>query len=118
MCQGAGSDCYTCSTYTFGMRQQESSVPPFPILLLGPYPPPNGGVQTNLVAIRNYVVERGHRCSVINLTGFHQPDHDGVFFPKSAGSVVKLLFRLPSRIIHIHIGGELSVRLLLLGLFC
>ena len=32
------------------------------VVQLGPYPPPHGGVQTNLVAIREYLRRRGHAC--------------------------------------------------------
>lgn len=88
------------------------------VLLLGPYPPPNGGVQTNLVAIRRLLLERGISCQVINLTRFRQPDHDGIFFPAGALDLLQLLLRLRFDIVHLHIGGDLSPRLLGLGLVC
>ncbi len=64
------------------------------------------------------MLERGHPCSVINLTGFRQEDHDNIYFPKGPFAVVLLLLRLPSRVIHFHIGGELSLRMLLLAWLC
>ena len=88
------------------------------VLLLGPYPPPYGGVQTNLVAIRRRLLEQGVPCRVINLTRYRQPDHDGVLFPKSSLEVVRLLLSLRFNIAHLHIGGNITTRLLLLGLFC
>ncbi len=88
------------------------------VLQLGPYPPPHGGVQTNLVAIRDYLRARSTPCRVINLTRFRQPDHDGVFFPESALQTLGLILRLPRTVIHLHIGGDLTPRLLLLALFC
>ena len=38
------------------------------VLQLGPYPPPHGGVQTNLVAIRDHLRRHGMAATVINLT--------------------------------------------------
>ncbi|MDQ3907216.1 MAG: glycosyltransferase family 4 protein [Acidobacteriota bacterium] len=86
------------------------------VLLLGPYPPPWGGVQTNLVAIRRLLRERGHACHVINLTRHRQRDADDVYFPHSAAQVFRLLLRLDYDIAHIHIGGNVSTRLLHLSL--
>jgi glycogen synthase len=94
------------------------AAPRFQVLQLGPYPPPHGGVQTNLVAIRDYLRAHGVPCRVINLTRFRQPDHDGVFFPKGALQTIKLILGLPREVIHLHIGGDLTPRLVLLGLFC
>jgi glycosyltransferase involved in cell wall biosynthesis len=88
------------------------------VLLLGPYPPPHGGVQTNLVAIREYLRSRGVPCHVINLTRYRQADHDGVFFPKSALALIARMLRLRFSIIHLHIGGDISPRLQALGLLC
>lgn len=87
------------------------------VLLLGPYPPPSGGVQTNLAAIRRLLLERGVPCRVINLTRHRRENRDGVYYPKSALGVLALLVRLPASIIHLHIGGEVSPRLLALSLF-
>ena len=42
------------------------------VLQIGPYPPPHGGVQTNLVAIRDYLRAHGHSAPVINLTRFRR----------------------------------------------
>lgn len=88
------------------------------VLQLGPYPPPHGGVQTNLVAIRRFLLARGISCTIINLTRFRRSDADGVHYPKNARQVLSLLLRLPSDIVHLHIGGNLSRRLLWLALFC
>ena len=46
---------------------------------LGPYPPPHGGVQTNLVTVRKYLLKQGYDCVVINLTRFRRPESDGVY---------------------------------------
>lgn len=91
---------------------------PFRVLLLGPYPPPWGGVQTNLVALRDFLVGRGVECSVINLTRYQRSDGDGVHYPSRGLDVFRLLLRLRCDIIHLHIGGDLSRRLQWLGLVC
>lgn len=88
------------------------------VLQIGPYPPPHGGVQTNLVAIRQFLLARGIPCAVINLTRYRKGDDDEVYYPKNTLQVLKLLARLQYDIIHLHIGGELKLRLLMLGLAC
>lgn len=88
------------------------------ILLMGPYPPPHGGVQTNLVAIRRHLLARGIPCAVINLTRYRSADGDGIYFPKNPLEVVKLLTQLQYDIIHLHFGGNLSLRLMLLAFVC
>ncbi|MCI0490563.1 MAG: glycosyltransferase family 4 protein [Blastocatellia bacterium] len=88
------------------------------ILQMGPYPPPHGGVQTNIVAIRRFLLERRIPCSVINLTRHRRADAEEVYYPKNALEVLRLLVRLPVDIIHLHIGGDISLRLLALGLIC
>lgn len=88
------------------------------VVQLGPYPPPHGGVQSNIVAIRTHLRSRGARATVINLTRFRRTDADDVFYPSSALELVRLLYRLHADVIHLHIGGNLTRRLLALGLLC
>ena len=88
------------------------------VLQLGPYPPPHGGVQTNLVAIREYLRRRGHSCDAINLTRHRGKEAGGVHYPSSAIALMRLLWELPADIVHLHFGGELTPRLLGLALFC
>jgi glycogen(starch) synthase len=88
------------------------------VLLLGPYPPPHGGVQTNLVAIRTFLRRQGVPCSVINLTRHRRPDGDGIYYPRTAFETLSLIARLRYDIIHLHIGGHLSKRLLGLCATC
>ncbi len=88
------------------------------VLQLGPYPPPHGGVQTNLVAIRGFLQSRGIPCAVINLTRHRREDGDEIYYPKTAFEVLRLLVRLRYDIIHLHFGGNLSSRLMLLALAC
>ncbi|MEN6536803.1 MAG: glycosyltransferase family 4 protein [Bryobacteraceae bacterium] len=88
------------------------------VVQLGPFPPPHGGVQTNLVAIRDYLRGRNVPCDVINLTRFRRPGADGVFYPSGPLQVAALLLRRRYDIIHLHIGGKLPGRLVGLCLFC
>jgi len=88
------------------------------ILQLGPYPPPYGGVQTNLVAIRSYLRKQGVLCSVINVTRHRKPQADDVYYPSSAVELLQLLARLQFDIIHQHLGGMLTHRILGLSLAC
>jgi glycogen(starch) synthase len=88
------------------------------VLQLGPYPPPHGGVQSNLVAIRSYLRDKNISCSVINITRHRKAEADEVYYPESAAGLVKLLFHLPFDVLHLHLGGMLTKRLLGLGLVC
>jgi glycosyltransferase involved in cell wall biosynthesis len=88
------------------------------ILQMGPYPPPHGGVQTHVVAIRRHLLKNEIPCAVINLTRHRKPAADEVYYPESALEVLRLLFGLRYDIVHLHIGGKLATRLLALGFLC
>jgi glycogen synthase len=88
------------------------------VLIIGPFPPPHGGVQTHVVAIRQMLRDRGIDCQVINLTRNRKPDADGVFYPKNALATLKLLVTLRYDIVHLHFGGDLTPRLLALAFVC
>ena len=86
------------------------------VIQLGPYPPPHGGVQTNLVAIREYLLANGHECLAINLTRHREGGAPGVYYPAGAAELASLLVRLSADIVHLHFGGDLTARLLGLAL--
>jgi glycosyltransferase involved in cell wall biosynthesis len=88
------------------------------VLQLGPFPPPWGGVQTNVVSIRDYLRRHGAEASVINITGNRKPDGDGVHYPASAAALLRLLYTLRYDVVHIHVGGHLPPRVLSLMLAC
>lgn len=88
------------------------------VLQLGPYPPPHGGVQSNLVAIRSFLRSQGVPCAVINITRHRKQESDEVYYPSSAAGLLRLLLQLKYDVIHLHIGGTLNPRVLALGLVC
>ncbi len=88
------------------------------VLQLGPYPPPHGGVQTNLVAIRELLLRRGHECAVINLHRHRTGRGEGVYHPTGAAQTLALILRLKYDIIHLHLGGDVTPRLVGLAAVC
>lgn len=76
------------------------------------FPPPHGGVQSNIVAIRDYLRQRGIRCGVVNLTRNRRADSDDVFYPKTPFGVMSQMVRFPAEILHFHLGGNIMPRLL------
>lgn len=92
---------------------------PMRIIQLGPYAPPHGGVQANLAAIRQALLERGIHCDVIAIARSENAKAEvGVYRPAGALKLIWLLIRLRYDILHLHIGGNLTTRLLMLTLFC
>jgi len=75
-------------------------------------------VQTNLVALRDFLCRRGVTCAVVNLTRYRHAEEHGVHYPRSGVGVIRLLLRQRYDVIHLHIGGDLSTRLVSLGLVC
>src|ERR1039457_1367560 len=60
----------------------------------------------------------GHTGVPINRPRFGREDADGVYSPIGAAALMRLLWRLPADILHLHFGGNLTRRLLGLALFC
>jgi glycogen(starch) synthase len=100
------------------MQRTPSTVSPMRVVQLGPYPPPHGGVQTNLVAIREYIRARGIVCAVINITRHRRVEADDVFYPNSAWELIRDLFRHRYHVVHLHIGGIMPLRVVALALVC
>lgn len=88
------------------------------IVQLGPYPPPHGGVQNNLVAIHRFLKNRGIPAQVINITRFRKDGENGIYYPENWLELLLLLFRLRYDIVHLHIGGNVTARLLALSFAC
>jgi glycosyltransferase involved in cell wall biosynthesis len=82
------------------------------ILQFGVFPPPEGGVQTNVKDIRDYLRARNIRSGVIHLSRHRQRDADDVFYPKTPLAVVRSAMAFPAEIWHFHLGGSLTKALL------
>jgi glycosyltransferase involved in cell wall biosynthesis len=82
------------------------------VLQFGVFPPPDGGVQSNVKDIRDYLRRHGIRCGVVHLSRHRQADHDDVFYPKTPLAVVKIAFSFPADIFHFHLGGQITKELL------
>ncbi|HMT06741.1 MAG TPA: glycosyltransferase [Pyrinomonadaceae bacterium] len=83
------------------------------VVQLGPVPPPEGGVSRNLLAIRDKLIENGHRCTLIATTKGEGGD---VLRPRSPAALLKILATLDFDVLHLHVGGEVTTRVLGLAL--
>jgi len=88
------------------------------VLLVGAYPPPYGGIQVHLVHLEKYLQNKGHRSFVINLGKNKTLWSSTIASPRNSLSTALQLIKRRSYICHLHFGGLLHVRLLLLALFC
>lgn len=85
------------------------------VLQLGPYPPPEGGINRNILAIRAALQERGDRSSIIATSrSTHLTSEADVHHPQGALSLIRLLFSSDCDILHLHVGGEITTRVLAL----
>ncbi len=89
------------------------------VLQLGPYPPPEGGINRNMLAIRDELQKNGHQCSIIATSKSTKIlDEKNVYHPSSPKDLIKLLKRLDYDILHLHVGGEITKRVLGLIAVC
>ena len=89
------------------------------ILQIGPFPPPHGGVQTHLKAIHDRLPELGHEGMVVAITRASVTEGvPNTFKPGTAFSLLWHLFTLKYDLLHLHLGGELTNRLIMLMLLC
>lgn len=83
------------------------------VLQLGPYPPPQGGISRNMLAIRDELLANGHECSIIATAKSSSVTlEDNVYRPGSPSELIKLLKKLHYDILHVHIGGDVTPRIL------
>lgn len=89
------------------------------VLQLGPYPPPEGGISRNILAIREELERRGHRCSIIATSrSVAKREESGVYHPQSAFGLLRLLFSIDHDVLHLHVGGNITRRVLALVFAC
>lgn len=81
------------------------------VLQLGPYPPPQGGINRNMLAIRDELFANNHQCSIIATAKSSEitPEPD-VYHPRTPRNLIKLLKTLRYDVLHVHVGGEISLR--------
>jgi len=92
---------------------------PLNVLQLGPYPPPEGGISRNMLAIRDELLTRGHSCSIIATSRSSRVDKEtDVYHPRSAIELLRLLWSMDYDVLHLHIGGDISRRVLALAAAC
>jgi glycosyltransferase involved in cell wall biosynthesis len=70
-----------------------------------------------MLAIRAALIERGDKCSIVatSRSAGGTEQHD-VFHPRSALKLLALLRSIPFDVVHLHIGGEVTRRVILLAL--
>src|SRR4051812_16326601 len=86
---------------------------PIRVLQLGPYPPPEGGITRNMLAIRERLRERGDECSIIATSRSAQVAAEPeVYHPRSAAELVSLIRKVDHDILHLHVGGDITRRVL------
>jgi len=88
------------------------------VLQVGPFPPPYGGVERNLIALRTFLRSRGIPCGVVNITRHRKAEVDEVYQPAGPIDLARRLATLRYDVIHLHFGGQLTARLLGLYLLC
>ncbi len=84
------------------------------LVLLGPVPPPYGGVQTHMMALRERALARGMDVHVLNLTRHRTADLPNVLHPQSPWELLRHVRALRPDVLHLHAGGVLSNRIVAL----
>lgn len=89
------------------------------IVQLGPYPPPEGGVSRNMIAIRDALRAQGDKCSiVVTVAGEATGEESDVRRPDSPFGLLRLLWSMRFDVLHLHIGGTVPIRVLALAFAC
>ena len=86
------------------------------IVQLGPVPPPEGGVSRNMLAIRDELNNLGHKCTLVATTSGQKTSQPNLHRPNSPLALIGLLRTLKPDVVHLHVGGEISNRVLSLAL--
>lgn len=83
------------------------------VLQLGPYPPPEGGIHRNMLAIREELLKNGHHCSIIATAKSSRiTSEPNVYHPRNPLKLMALLAKLDYDVLHLHVGGDISKRVL------
>lgn len=86
------------------------------VILLGPHPPPEGGINRNTLAIREELRAAGHRCSIIATSKSTRVVTElDVYHPSGPLDFLRLLRTINCDILHLHIGGDITGRVMALA---
>jgi len=90
------------------------------VIQLGPVPPPHGGVAQHVAALRAGVLAHGNACLVVSITRASdaRPPEHGVYRPRNSLHLLRMLRALRGDILHVHVGGNITPRVLGLILVC
>lgn len=89
------------------------------VLQLGPYPPPEGGINRNMLAIREELENSGHQCSIIATAKSSKiTPEKNVYHPRTPQELITILKKINFDILHLHVGGEITKRVLGLIAVC
>jgi glycogen synthase len=87
------------------------------IVFVGPYSPPHGGIQVHLVQLVKFLEGQGHLCYVIDLHKNMDGQSPNIASLRNAFEMPYYLIKKRDHKCHLHFGGNLHLRLLLLALF-
>jgi len=80
------------------------------VLQIGSYPATNRGARSNLLTIHERLQTRGHESVIVDLTApRRRAKQPGVHCPGSVLELIRLLREIPADVVHLHIGGGLSL---------
>ena len=83
------------------------------LVQLGPVPPPEGGVSRNMQAIAAEVAARGYKCSFVATSkGAGTSQGPNVHRPETAWQLARTVRRLAPDVLHLHVGGRVTPRVL------
>ncbi len=89
------------------------------VLQLGAIPPPHGGVQANMSAITERLRHFGHAARSIAISRSSEiSDSPDEFHPQNGWQLFSLLFAQRADIVHLHVGGDFTLRLAALAFVC
>jgi glycosyltransferase involved in cell wall biosynthesis len=67
-----------------------------------------------MASLRDRLVSRGYRVSLVAITKSQRVDQPDVFYPSGKLALLKTVRHLRADVVHVHVGGDLSTRMALL----
>lgn len=89
------------------------------VIQLGPVPPPEGGITQNIAGIVEELAIRGHRSTLIATSrSLDALEREDVLYPRTPAALIAALRKTEADILHLHIGGDVTQRVLSMALAC